>query len=188
MNVECEVIDQREIQRLGGKAVKFPSSVLIKQLLDETGIDYSFIFDCTYGEGRFYGYFRDKIDLLVGADVEIWSWVVEPDLFVKKPVWSSYKVLKKLGLKPSLLIVDPPFSKWYRYEKRQLYHYVWAGAWTIVEYAVKAAEALHVKHVLVHWDRVETFNKRLLSVKAFKPFTRYLNERYEPTYFYILEV
>jgi len=188
MSAECEVIDQREIQRLGGKAVKFPSSALIKQLLDEAEIDYSFIFDVTYGEGRFYGYFRHEIDLLIGADVAVWDWVVEPDLFIKKPVWQSYKVLKKLSLKPSLIVVDPPFSKWYRYEKRQLYHYVWAGAWTIVEYAVKAAEALHVKHVLVHWDRVETFNCKLLKAKAFKKCARYLHDTNQPTYFYILEV
>jgi len=188
LSCEVEVVDQRELQKLGGKAVDFPLSALIKQLLDEASIDYSFIFDVTYGEGRFYGYFRNEIDLLVGADVGVWDWVVEPDLFIRRPVWSSYKVLKKLGLKPSLLVVDPPFRRNVRYNKREMFSLLWGGPWIIVESAIKAAEALHVKHVLVHWDRIETFNKKLILAKGHKKCARYLHDTNQPSYFYILEV
>ena len=188
MNIECETIDQRELQKLGEKAVKFPSSALVKQLLDEANIDYSFIFDVTYGEGRFYGYFRDKIDVLVGADIETWNWVVEPDLFVKKPVWSSYKVLKKLQLKPSIVVVDPPFNRDVRYNKRVMFSNLLGGPYTIIESAIKACRELGSKYVLIHWDRIETFNCRLLKAKGHKKCARYLHDTNQPTYFYLLEV
>ena len=188
LSCEVEVVDQRDIQRLGGKAVDFPLSALIKQLLDENSMDYSFIFDVTYGEGRFYGYFRNEIDLLVGADVGVWDWVVEPDLFIRKPVWSSYKVLKKLGLKPSLIVVDPPFQRGVRYNKRKMFSYVLGGPHIIVESAIKACRELSSKHVLIHWDRIETFNRKLVAAKGCKICARYLHDTNQPSYFYILEV
>jgi len=183
-----EVVDQRDLQRLGGLAVKFPLSTLIKQLLDKAGIDYNCVFDVTYGGGRFYGYFRRDIDLLIGADVEVWSWVVEPDIFIKKPAWQSYKVLKKLGLRPTLIVVDPPFSKDVKYNKRSMFSYVFGGPYLIIESAIKAAEELSTRYVLVHWDRIESFGKKVIAVKGHKKCARYLHDTNKPTYLYILEL
>ncbi len=188
------VIDQREIQERGGKCARFPVSCLIRDMLRELGLESKVrvVFDTTYGEGRFYGAFRPE--LLIGADIRVLNWVVEPDLFIKKPVWSSWKVVKKIDIRPDLVVVDPPWGTitGSRHGTRPHYYKPFGSPEIILEEGIKAAEKLGCNHILIHYYRiVERENWRIINAKRFIYFTRFLKQdtKYNPntSYFYILK-
>lgn len=190
-----DVVDQRFIQRLGGRCARFPVSCLIKDLLIDLGIEsVGIVFDTTYGEGRFYGAWRPEV--LIGADVRVLDWVVRPDLFIKLPVWSSWRVLKKLGLESriDLVVVDPPWgvATGSRHGTRPHYYKPLGSPDLILEEGIKAADRLGCKYVLVHYYKVVNGDGwEIAAAKKFIYFTRYLkqNTKYNPntSYFYILQ-
>lgn len=152
-----DVVDQREIQRRGGKCARFPSSCVILDLLREAGLEAREIniFDSTYGEGRFWGA-APRPRLLVGADIRILDWVVEPDVFIKKPVWASWRVVARLGVNVDLYVVDPPFRMQERgkgIKKREHYHprYALGSTELILREAVNAASRLQARYLLVKY-------------------------------------
>ena len=189
------VIDQRDIQKRGGKCVKFPVSCLIYDLLKSIGLqpEQLIILDVTFGEGRFYGAWRPK--LLLGSDIKVYNWVVVPDWFTKCPSWSAWIRVQKLGIKPDLVVVDPPFSSYEGgYEKRK--HYMQSLAFgngkTILEGGLETAKQLGCKNALIHYNKLYVPNDwQLVKYVEFLFFTRYLKQdtKYNPntSYFYILE-
>jgi len=192
--VEVPLVDQRDMQKRGGICARFPVSCLLYDMLKEQGLQPEIVFDTTYGEGRFWGAWKPKI--LIGADVRVLNWVVEPDLFIKKPVWSSWQVLARLGLESriDLVVVDPPWGiiTGSRHGTRPHYYKPFGSPDVILEEGIKAAEKLGCNHVLVHYYRiVERENWRIINAKRFIYFTRFLKQdtKYNPntSYFYILE-
>jgi len=147
-----EVIDQREIQKLGGVYAKYPSAYIIKKLLSH--IKAEKVLDVTYGVGRFYKLYRPY--LLIAADVRAWNWIVTPDIFILKPVWGVKEVLDKLRLLGfnitfDCLVVDPPYGK--EYHSRDWYSYLVGSPELIINSAFKLAEELDIPYVLLHYNK-----------------------------------
>lgn len=186
------LIVQKELQHRGGKCVKFPVSCLIYDMLKELGLqpERLTILDTTFGEGRFYGAWRPK--LLIGSDIRVLNWLVEPDVFIRKPSWSVWRIVSKLGVKPDLIVVDPPFSPYERgYEKRK--HYMQSLAFgdgkAILEGGLESARKLGCSTVLVHYNELYVPDGwQLVKHIEFLFFTRYLKQDMNnKTLFYVLE-
>ncbi len=188
------VIDQRDIQKRGGKCARFPVSCLIRDMLRELGLESKvrMVLDTTYGEGRFYGAWRPK--LLLASDIKIHKWVVEPDWFTISPSWSVWHRVQKLGIRPDLVVIDPPFME--RGGKGSRKHYEVTTAFgspeTIIDGGLESAKRLGCKTVLVHYNKLYVPNHwELVKYVEFLFFTRYLKQdtKYNPntSYFYILK-
>jgi hypothetical protein len=165
------VIDQREVQKRGGQAARCPVSYVVYSLLSRHGL-YDSVLDVTYGRGRFYCYKRPR--LLVGADPKAWDWIVEPDIFIPKPVWALRRVLGALGLSFDVMVVDPPAWGDKRYNRRGEYSYAVGSAKTILAEAVKLAAGQGVPYILVHYQ--ETLEGlEVVEDVEFRYVARYLN-------------
>ena len=173
------VILQSELQKRGGKCVRAPVSCLITDMIAEAGVPQSVWFDATYGEGRFYIAFRPRV--LIGADIRFLEWVVKPDAFILSPVWSSWRYLAKLGVRPEVYVLDPPWQECVKgngcrgREVGGRYHYraslAVGSPETILGEGVKAAERLGVRYILVHWrEEVKLEGWSLTQSVHFKPF------------------
>jgi hypothetical protein len=177
-------VDQREIQRMGGRRAKYPTAAVVDMLLRP--LKPYCVLETTYGEGRFYAVFRPPY--LIGADVERLEWVVRPDEFHQMPVWALYHRLRSgslgLGRRPDAVVCDPPWGYW----QRRL-HYWRRGAWgsprLILEYSLKVAELVGARLFLLHWGEEPPAlpGWRLDAVVVFRPFTRYLNAGEARTFF-----
>ena len=171
-----QVVDQREIQKRGGKCTYAPSSCVILDMLREAWIEPSSlsIFDATYGEGRFYHAWTRRPKLLVGADIRVLDWVVEPDIFIKKPVWSSWRVLAELNVKPDIYVLDPPFTGWergHRLRPREHYlpRYALGTPEMILRYGLEAASRLGARYLLVKFkDKLQPEGWELASERYFR--------------------
>lgn len=184
------IVDQREIQRRGGVCAKAPVSCLIKDMLENIGLEPGdlVVFDTTYGEGRFYLAWRPR--LLIGADPFIHDWRVEPDIFIKKPVWSSWRVLVSLGLESriNLVVVDPPWTQ-YRHRHRQPYNHILGTPETIIRETLKATRKLRAEYLLVHYKEPVKLEAQLITGIRYKYLSRYLkNNGDKTTWFAIYRV
>jgi hypothetical protein len=182
-----EVVDQRDIQRMGGLYTRFPSSYIICKLLEMASARR--VLDVTYGAGRFYKLCRKDIELLVASDPVRWEWVVEPDIFYQFTVWQLYDGVRRGGIVvPSVdvIVCDPP--KWntsVSYNRRSHYNFIIGTPSLIIDYSVKLASMLNVKHLLLHYNRVPNIGKPR-HVIEFHWFARYLNTDGKNKSYYIL--
>lgn len=178
-------IDQREIQRLGGKAAECPSSYVVVTMLERNNL-FNRVLDVTYGEGRFYCYRKPK--LLVGADPYVQEWTVKPDMFIPRPVWSLFSILKDVNIGFDVLVCDPPqWNEGVCYHKRKVYSLVVGDAKLIINESIKLAKQLGIEHMLLHWNKV--LDLPIVENKRFLYFARYLhNEGKNTTYFTIYKV
>ena len=75
------VIEQREIQKKGGLCARYPVSCVVRDLIGATNLFKPLIpiniLDLTYGEGRFYASFRNKVKVY-GFDILRLDHVVKP--------------------------------------------------------------------------------------------------------------
>jgi len=178
------VVDQREIQRMGGRRAKYPTAAVVDMLLRP--LKPYCVLETTYGEGRFYAVFRPPY--LIGADVARLEWVVRPDEFHQMPVWALYHALRggrvALGRRPDAVVCDPPWGFWQRRS-----HYWRSRAYgsprLILEYSLKVAELVGARLFLLHWGEEPPAlpGWRPERVVAFRPFTRYLNAGETRTFF-----
>jgi len=59
--MEMLIIDQRNIQKKGGRAARYPYSYALYIFLKRYfNIKNIVIWDCTYGQGRFYAAWRER--------------------------------------------------------------------------------------------------------------------------------
>lgn len=179
-------VDQREIEKLGGVAVKYPVSFLLSKIFRE--LQAKRILDVTYGRGRFYKVYRPK--LLVGCDPVIWEWVVNPDIFIRRPVWGVYDVLKKINyFNFDIIVVDPPFGQ--RGSKRPEYftEHALGGPDFIISCAFELATRIKTPYVLLHYKkRTRVPNWDIVKTIKFQYFARYLkNPETNNTYFILYE-
>lgn len=176
------IVDQRDVQRKGGVCAKSPISCLIKDMLENIGLEPRnlVVFDVTYGEGRFYLAWRPRI--LIGADPYIHDWKVEPDIFIKKPVWSSWKTLVNLGLESriNLVVVDPPWTR-YRHRHRQPFNHILGTPETIIMEAVKASEQIGAEHLLIHYKEPVNLEAQPILEIRYKYLSRYLKNNGDKT-------
>jgi len=195
MGLESFLVDQRDIQKRGGKCVKHPVSCLIYDMLKELGMNLEqlIVLDVTYGEGRFYGAWRPR--LLLGSDIRVHRWVVEPDWFTRCPSWSVWTRVQKLGIVPDIVVVDPPWTNYNHRGRKHYYEYMALGDdSTVLEGGLITARKLGVKYLLVHYkDRIVPSGTRVLNEKYFIYVSRYLKNNEidtnpNKTWFGILEV
>ncbi len=175
-----QVVLQEEIARVKGCGHK-PSSCMVRMLLEEAGMEPRglAVVDTTYGEGRFYLAWRPR--LLLGCDVRILDWKVEPDLFARVPSWGCWRRVGKLGIKPDLVVVDPPFSD--RGHKTERHGRPWYNSWAavggkrnVLQGGFITAEKLQARYVLVHYnERVKHEGWRIIAEKWWRPRARHLN-------------
>ena len=115
--------------------------------------------------------------MLIGADIAVLRWVVEPDVFIKKPVWSSWRVVEKLGIAPNIVAVDPPWVD--RGSSRRVHHGLDRALGTprvILRYAAEAALRLGSRYLLVHYkDPWIPDGFEVVAELVWKPVTRYQN-------------
>ena len=165
------ILDQREIQKRGGLAAKYPVAYIIAQFLKK----YRFqkVLDVTYGRGRFYKIYRPR--LLVGADPVKREWIVKPDLFFQKSVWSLRYEKELQNYMFDLIVVDPPWGDT-TYRRRPEYREALGTPDLIIEYALKLARERDIRFVLVHYNKVPKLDgMEIIENIAFRPVARYLN-------------
>ena len=179
-------VDQREIQKLGGRAARYPSSYIVVTLLEKHGL-FSAVLDVTYGRGRFYYCKRPK--LLVGVDPRVWGWVVQPDIFIPKPVWAAKPILKQMNFRFDVVVCDPPaWNMGTRYNRREEYSFVIGSAQLIIEESVKLARELGVPYMLLHYNKLLN-NLEVVEDIEFVYVARYLNNPgMRTTHFTLYEV
>jgi hypothetical protein len=182
-----EVVDQRDIQRMGGLYARFPQSHVVCKLL--RSINARRVLDVTYGVGRFYRLCRSWIELLVASDPVRWEWVVAPDTFYQLTVWQLYDRVKHGDIvvpRVDVVVCDPPrWNTSVSYNRRGPYNYIVGTPSLIIDYSVKLARTLNVKHFLLHYNRVLNIGKPL-HVIEFHWFARYLNTEGKNKSYYIL--
>ena len=183
----ADVIDQREVQKRGGVCAKLPSACVVSDILSAAGIDARrlTVFDTTYGRGTFWAAVRPRI--LIASDVVVHEWVVDPDVFIKKPVWHAAKLLEALEITVDLVAVDPPWSV--RGSSTRRYYGVDVAIGSprlILEKAVDAAVKLGARWLLLHLKEPWTPSGwRLVHEMKWMPITRYMNAG--PTWWGVLE-
>jgi len=177
------VIDQRDVQRLGGRATRYPTSYIVYSILARHGL-YNNVLDVTYGRGRFYYYKRPSF--LVGADPKVWEWIVIPDIFIPRPVWSLKPVLEKLDIDFDVVVFDPPaWNPNTYYNRRDEYSYILGTARLIIEKTIELARDLGIKYMLLHYNKV--LELEVVENIKFKYVSRYLNnEKLDKTTFFTL--
>jgi hypothetical protein len=142
------IVDQRDIQKIGGVVAKFPSAYVVGEILRDANA-YS-VLDVTYGKGRFYVVYRPK--LLVGADPKRWDWIVEPDEFYEVPVWRVGEVFNG---EADVVVCDPPqWNMGVRYRRRGEYGYIVGTPELIVRCAVDVARRVDATYLLLHFNRL----------------------------------
>lgn len=170
VSLQSNIVDQREIQKKGGKATRAPSSYIVVSILRRHNLFVN-VLDVTYGRGRFYSYMRPRI--LVGADPKVWPWIVKPDIFMPKPVWKLSPILKQIGINFSVIVCDPPFGDTKRYNKRDEYSFVVGSPRLIIKKTIELAKELGIEYMLLHYDK--TIDWPIVEDVKFRCITRYLN-------------
>ncbi len=169
--LKVKVVDQREIQRIGGRASAYPSSYIVVKMLAKHGL-FSRVLDVTYGRGRFYYYRRPRF--LVGADPKVWEWVVAPDIFIPKPVWALKHVLCNLNLEFDVIVCDPPaWNPSTSYNRRAEYSFIIGSSRLIIEKTVELARELGINYMLLHFNK--TIELPIVENIKFRYVARYLN-------------
>ncbi len=171
------MITQLEVQKLGGPCARAPVSCMVKMLLERAGLSPAelVVFDTTYGEGRFWAASRPS--LLIGADIACLDWVVEPDIFIKKPAWQSWKTVKKLGIHVDVVVVDPPWIERGNSKRRHFGLDKALGSHRLIlEAAARATRELGARYLFVHYKTTwvpEGF--RVVAEEKWLPVTRYID-------------
>ena len=169
------IMDQREIQRKGGLASRYPTSWIIAQFLQK--YNFQRVLDVTFGVGRFYKIKRPQF--LVGADIKKRNWEVIPDVFFLKAVWSLRYEKSLDNYKFDVIVIDPP---WGKIQRRNEYSEILGTPEIILKYAIILAKEKGIKYALVHYSKVLDDIEVIENI-AFKPWTRYLNVDHLVTYF-----
>ena len=185
-------IDQREIQKRGGKCSKYPVSCLIYNMLSSVGLipESLVVLDVTYGVGNFYRAWHPKV--LIGSDVKIWRWEIAPDVFILQPSWNVWWTLLKLNIKPDIIVIDPPWSS-NSHRGRTWYNYSFGTPEQILRGGLESAAKLGIRYALIHYNKVVVPKGwKLVKAVKFIYVSRYLkNNDIENnpnhTYFYILK-
>ena len=182
------VVHQVEIQKQGGSCAKYPSSCIVRQLLDSAGL-LQFgrtlnVLDLTYGQGIFYYSIGLKVKVY-GFDIHRLVWVTKPFAFYNTSCEKWKKVLpSSIGF--DLVVVDPPWSIYRRgWEKRG--HYYGNGSFVLcVTEAVKASEHYNAP-LLLHapWKLVPP-NYNVVTEVWFQGWSR-LTKMPKPTWFGLLK-
>jgi hypothetical protein len=181
MEAELVEIDQRQIQKLGGQYVYYPTAKVIEDLVKP--LDPS-VLDVTYGKGRFYYFYRPRV--LIASDPYKREWIVEPDIFYQLPVWALYHKLKKGEVRLpdiSLIVIDPP---WGRNNHRREYSEPLGTPDLIIQYAHRIAQTLRAEYILVHYNKTPQLNgyKPQRTVKyRFLARTLHIEETNNTSYF-----
>ena len=167
------IIDQREIQRLGGVCARFPVSCLIRQLLDEAGLLKPFskikVLDLTYGEGRFWPALPQAE--VWGFDVQRLRWVRQPQRFYQKSCEHWKKLVADQDF--DLVVADPPFIAYKRGWEMRKHYYLTAAIPTILNEARKAARHFNA-YLLVHFMwRAQPFGFEIITEAWFSGWGRY---------------
>jgi hypothetical protein len=182
-----EFVDQRDVQRMGGLHARFPSSYIVCKLL--RSINARRVLDVTYGVGRFYRLCRREIELLIASDPIKWEWVVEPDVFYQFTVWQLYDRVRRGDIVVpgvDVVVCDPPrWNTSVSYNRRSPYNFVVGTPSLIIDYSVKLAKTLGVKHFLLHYNRVPNIGKPVHAIE-FHWFARYLNTEGKNKSYYVL--
>jgi len=193
MNELCNIITirQQDIQKRGGKAARYPSSYIVKMLLQQLFPSLNIkVCDVTYGEGRFYALFAHRLKLLVANDIRRLRWIVKPDVFFKGPSWKLLdKLLQHQLTDFDVVVVDPPFSPYARgLEKR--YWYLPSNAKgtpiRIINDAIYIAQKLSVPYVLIHYRFLKDFGHDVVAAVEFRGLWRYSKPTY--SYYYIIKL
>ena len=146
------IIEQVEVQKKGGKCARYPTSCIVRDFIAAAGLFKPLtpinILDLTYGEGRFYAAFRNKVKVY-GFDILRLDHVVKPYKFYNKSC-EKWKQHRDEINNVELVVVDPPFMPYKRGgEKRR--HYTANGAAIMcTNEALKAAEHYNAP-VLIHY-------------------------------------
>ena len=180
-------VDQRDVQKRGGVCARFPVSCLLHDMLRSSGTKHDIVLDVTFGEGRFYGAWRPKV--LLGTDIRVLDWVVDPDWFARCPSWSAWARVKKLGVKPDLIVVDPPFTRNSMALRRHFQlNRALGDEKMILDGAVTTAVKLGTRVLLVHFnDLYIPRGWELSEAIKFKFYARRTTQRGDNyTYFYIM--
>jgi hypothetical protein len=188
-NRVVEVVDQRDIQRMGGLHARFPSSYVVCKLLKS--INARRVLDVTYGVGRFYRLCRRGIELLIASDPVKWRWVVAPDTFYQVTVWQLYNMVRggKVRIPDvDVVVCDPPrFSR--GGNRRDEYNYIIGTHNLIIEYSVKLAKLLGVRHFILHFNRIMDLGN-IEYIVEFNWMARYLyaNGTNNKSYFILYDI
>jgi len=173
---QARIVDQREIQRRGGVCAKIPTACIVASLIDSAGIGRDIVvLDLTYGEGRFWA--ATKPRLLIGADIRVYNWVVDPDIFIKKPAWAAWRIVANLGVRVDIVAVDPPWVHHGSDIRRQFGTVLALGTPEIIlESALRAANGLGARYMLVHYKKQwAPKGWEIIDHVRFMPVTRYNN-------------
>lgn len=152
------IVEQREVQREGGVCAKYPSSCLVRRLLNAVGLlqwgSMLRVLDLSYGEGRFWAALRSKV-VVVGFDIAQLRWVVPPRYFVNDSAlnWRRYEAMieRVLGGQPDLVVADPPFSPYDRGWERRRHYRERCSISEILTGAEKAAQYYNAP-LLIHFS------------------------------------
>jgi len=162
---ELQTITMQQLQKMGGKIARNQQSYIVSQLLLKHWL--LSIHDCTYGQGRFYTLIRDRLIFLSGGDIRIWiPWLVKPDLFILKPVWKQYDVLRYLKVRFDVIVIDPPFSPYNRGQEKRKYYLPSEGLGTptrIIISGIQLARLLNVPYILLHYNRLQGFGLDIID-------------------------
>ena len=186
------LVSQIEVQRRGGRCSRYPVSCLLLDMIVEAGLEPGrlTVFDATYGRGIFYAAWP-RPQLLIGADIRVLPWVVDPDTFIPRPAWSSWRVLARMGVKPDIITVDPPWVE--RGSSKRRYYgldLALGNPRVILNEAVRGARELGADYIIIHYkDRVEPEGYEIIEEALFEPVTRYMkrSRRGPYTWFGLLE-
>ncbi len=175
------VMEQVEVQRRGGLCARYPSSCIVVGLLGDAGLLRPLqplrVLDLTYGRGMFWAAANTVV---VGFDIRILDWVVEPRCFWGKPAWAwkyyADDIEECLGGPPDLVAVDPPWSA--RGSSTRRYYGLDRAVGDVASILEAAREAsMHYNAaLLVHLkDRWVPESHVILAELYWEPLTRYMN-------------
>lgn len=179
------IIEQKDIQKKGGKCARYPTSCIVRDLIAAARLFKPFkplvILDLTYGEGRFYVSFKNKVKLY-GFDILRLEHVVKPYRFYNKSCekWKRYR--DEIN-NVDLVVVDPPFMPYRRGNEKRKHYAANGAAITCTNEALKAAEYYNAP-VLIHYPfKITPYQWKILEEVWFMG---YAAVKLKPTWFGII--
>ncbi len=138
------VVDQREVQEIGGECARHPTSCFMKVLAEILEIEDCTVLDLTYGVGEFYRFWRPRY--LVAFDVKKWDWVIAPDEFYEKPFWHAEHVLGDRRF--DVVVFDPPYDVRNAISTRPWIYHGAENLGVMLQYFPKIAKKYATKYII----------------------------------------